>query len=176
MTASVQLLSDTIDAGQEAFVIQTPLATFIYHKEGGGFSHLIDVDGNDWIGYAPGDGPAGEYRGIPNMVFRGSEGGFFHPGHTGSKGSSTQVVVADPHLVSLVTTSCDGCWQVRWDLFAAFARMRVLRVNGADPGYWFLYEGTPGGSFDPARSRSIRSSGENLPLSEPWAADVSAPA
>ena len=73
MTASVQLLSDTIDAGQEAFVIQTPLATFIYHKEGGGFSHLIDVDGNDWIGYAPGVGPAGEYRGIPNMVFRGAE-------------------------------------------------------------------------------------------------------
>ena len=62
MTASVRLGADILDEGQEAFVVETPAATYCYHKEGGGFSSLVDRDGRDWIGYRAGDGPAGEYR------------------------------------------------------------------------------------------------------------------
>jgi hypothetical protein len=175
MAGSVQLLADIEDAGQEAFVIQTPSARYVYHKEGGGFRRLIDRDERDWIGYGPGGGPAGEYRGIPNMVFRGDQGGFFHPGHTGTRASSTELLGDEPEAVSLLTTSCNDRWQVRWDIFATYARMTVLRVDAEDPEYWLLYEGTPGGGFDPDRSLCLRSSGESTPLTEPWETELPDP-
>jgi len=176
VNAPVGLKADIVDEGQEAFVIETPAATYCYHKEGGGFSSLIDGDGRDWISYRPGDGPAGEYRGIPNMVFRGADRGYLHPGHTGTKGSSTELLEDCPGAISLQTTSGDGKWQVRWDVFAAFARMRVLRTDRDDPDYWFLYEGTPGGDFDPDASLCVRCTGESEPLSRSWEVDLPSPA
>jgi hypothetical protein len=62
---------------QESFKIETPNGTYYYHKQGAGFASIFDKDGNDWLGYRPGDGPAGEYRGIPNM---GYPEGYCHPG------------------------------------------------------------------------------------------------
>ncbi|MHC4699349.1 MAG: FG-GAP repeat domain-containing protein, partial [Planctomycetota bacterium] len=40
--------------GQESFKIETPEATYYYHKQGAGFASIIDKDGNDWLGYSPG--------------------------------------------------------------------------------------------------------------------------
>jgi hypothetical protein len=55
------------DEGWESFMIESQNATYYYHKDCAGFSSLEDADGNDWIGYTPGGGSAGEYRGIPNL-------------------------------------------------------------------------------------------------------------
>lgn len=165
---SIRVAPNGVDEGQESVVIETPMATYFYHKEGAGFSSLLDADGRDWIGYAPGNGPAGEYRGIPNMVFRGSERGFFHPGHTGAKGSTTKLLEMGSERASLQSTSGDGKWQVRWDIDDRCARMTVLRVDPDDPHHWFLYEGTPGGRFAPDASRWMRSTGETGSLHDAW--------
>ena len=69
----------TVDEGQTSYRIATEIGEWYYHKNGGGFSSLDDVDGNDWIGYQQGGGSSGEYRGIPNLVF---PEGHFHPGST----------------------------------------------------------------------------------------------
>ena len=176
MTEQVWIDDAAADECQEAFLVKTPGATYYYHKEGGGFSSLVDRDGRDWIGYQPGGGPTGEYRGIPNMVFRGAEGGFFHPGHSGDRGSQTKLLSAEPNAATLLTTSCDGLWQVQWDVYPRYARMRVLRTNPEDPNYWFLYEGTPGGVFNPEASLCARSTGDRTPLTEAWEADLPSPA
>jgi hypothetical protein len=176
MTERVHIRGTVVEDDHEALVVETSTATYHYDMEGGGFSSLLDRDGRDWIGYRPGDGPAGEYRGIPNMVFRGEAGGFFHPGHTGDMGSVTQLVAESPEAVTLKTTSANGLWQVQWDIYPGHARMRVLRTNPDDGAYWFLYEGTPGGAFEPERSLCVRCTRESTPLSEPWEADLPSPA
>jgi len=176
MSNVVRVIDGVIDEGQEAIAIETAAATYYYHKEGGGFSSLIDRDGRDWISYRPGDGPAGEYRGIPNMVFRGEKGGFFHPGHAGEKGSETRLLETGPERASLLTTSANGRWQVRWDVDAECARMTVLRIDPEDGTYWFLYEGTPGGVFEPGRSLCGRCTGEVGGLKESWEEDLPSPA
>ena len=38
--------------------------------------------------------------------------------------------------------------------------------------YWFLYEGTPGGSLEPNSDFMIRPDGTETPLSESWEADL----
>ena len=176
MTEQVRVGATAADEGQEVFVVETPAATYYYHKEGGGFSSLVDRDGRDWIGYQPGGGPAGEYRGIPNLVFRGAEGGFFHPGHAGEKGSQTQLLSAGDGAVTLLTTSGDDQWQVQWDIYPRYARLRVLRTHPEDPNYWFLYEGTPGGVFDADTSLCVRCTGESSTLAQAWEADLPSPA
>lgn len=80
--AWVRVTGGIIHQGQESFRIETPTATYYYHQEGAGFSGLVDGEERDWIGYSPQKGSAGEYRGIPNLVFRRPGNGphFFHPG------------------------------------------------------------------------------------------------
>ena len=175
MSSDVRVEDGVMDEEQKAVVIETAAATYYYHKEGGGFSSLIDRDGRDWISYRPGDGPAGEYRGIPNMVFRGEKGGFFHPGHAGEKGSETRLLESGPERASLLSTSVNGRWQVWWDIYPECARMTVLRTDPEDSNYWFLYEGTPGGAFELERSRCGRCTGEIGSLEERWEADLPSP-
>ena len=173
MVDGIQVDEAGFDEGQPAILVQTATAAYAYHKEGAGFSSLLDVDGRDWIGYAPDNGPAGEYRGIPNMVFRGSEEGAFHPGH---RGAQTELLVADRDRVSLQSISRNGRWQVQWDISERCARMTVLRVDAADPRHWLLYEGTPGGQFAAQTSRCLRSSGASGTLNEAREEDLPASA
>ena len=170
------LRRDRLEDGHEACVIVTPAATYHYDLTGGGFAHLIDVDGRDWISYRDGGGPAGEYRGIPNMVFRGAQRGYFHAGHRDARASSTEILEAGPERVVLESTSGDSRWQVRWTVDAREAHLQVLRSDADDPTYWFLYEGTPGGSFDPRASRCVRSTGESADLAQAWEAELASPA
>ena len=58
-------VAETVDEEQESFRVETPLATWFYHRRGAGFSSLEDADGNDWIGFRPDGGSAGNFRGIP---------------------------------------------------------------------------------------------------------------
>lgn len=134
-------LTNATDEGFAAFKIATPRAIYYYHKAGGGFSSLVDEAGIDWINWNASPGNAGDFRGIPNMVHP-NDGGFFHPGRT----TSTSRVISKGTLkVTFESTSNDGLWKTRWEIFSDFARMTVLKAAGK---YWFLYEGTPGGVLD----------------------------
>ena len=168
-------VSEVVHHGQPSYRITTPTATWVYHREGAGFSSLFDPRGNDWLAYRPTGGAAGHYRGIPNAVFRRNQDGnnFFHPGHTGPKGSITTLAVAEPDRVILRSRSRDGRWTCEWEILPDRARLRMSDVPRDDNGYWFLYEGTPGGRFEPS-DLCLRPGGLTSPLSERWEESLSA--
>jgi hypothetical protein len=141
------VVQEFIDHGQASYRIVTPSATWVYDREGAGFSSLFDTAGNDWISYRPTGGAAGNFRGIPNAVFRRNQDGnnFFHPGHAGPKGSVTTLMQPTPDRVVLRSRSRDGRWSCEWEILPDRARLRMTGVPADDNGYWFLYEGTPGG-------------------------------
>lgn len=128
-----------VDEGQPSVHVAADGAEWFYHLQGGGFSSLVDADGNDWISYRTAAGSAGAYRGIPNAVH---PQGHFHPGTTTS---TTTVASSGPLRTVIESTAAGGRWKVRWELFPTIARMTMV---AADDDYWFLYEGTPGGSID----------------------------
>lgn len=131
------------------FVVNTPTATYYYDRRGGGFSRIIDPNGNDWVGFrmepwnAYPASAASAYRGLPNSVFGGSEAGAGHPGHNHCES------VVNQNQITSKTPS--GKWQWTWTFNDSTARLQMDAVDPEHP-YWFLYEGTPGGSFDVANS------------------------
>jgi hypothetical protein len=164
--------------GQKSFRIETPTAVYLYHRSGAGFAALIDAGGNDWIGYRPGGGSAGEYRGIPNVRPAG-----FHPGYTES---TSRIAQQDAHHVRIVSERLDGSWGCTWDIGAASATLtltgggpsddRPSRTGSEAPApYWVLYEGTPGGVLRPEEDSLVLSSGEVRRLSESWDEPLPAP-
>jgi hypothetical protein len=156
--------------GQESFKINTPSATYYYHKQGAGFASIEDRSGNDWLSYNPGVGQAsnsgsgGKYRGIPNM---GHPEGYCHPG---SDKCTIRLLSPGPVKAAIVSQSEDGKWACRWDVFPYFARMTVLKVSHP---YWFLYEGTPGGKLDEESDYCVRSDGTRTAASVRWDGDIS---
>lgn len=134
--------------GADHFIITTPSATYYYDQAGGGFSRLIDRAGNDWISFRcePWDeypaSAASAFRGLPNFVFGSEDSGAGHPGHERCRSEQ----ISDR---SIRTTSKSGRWQWEWTFHDDYAEVTMLKTDPDHP-YWFLYEGTPGGSFDPA--------------------------
>ena len=94
--------------------------------------------------------------------------GHFHPGATSS---TTTLVHAGPLTTQLESTTADG-WAIRWDIFAQHATATVL---AAPANYWFLYEGTPGGSLDGSTDTITRSGGQTTALSSGWVEDLADP-
>lgn len=135
--------------GAPHFMVRTPSATYYYDRPGGGFSRLIDPEGNDWVQFKrePWDtypaSAASAFRGIPNLVYRSEDGGAGHPGHARCTSR-----LSGPNQIT--TTSLSGKWQWTWTFFPEHARLDVQRLD-PEHAYWFLYEGTPGGTFEPAR-------------------------
>ncbi len=132
--------------GRSHYKIETPKITYYYDVKGGGFSRIIDDEGNDWISFKmdpwdeyPGSA-AGAFRGLPNMVFEGNDGGAGHPGH-----DKCNSWIQDKKIV---TESLSGKWKWSWEFFEDHAVLEVLSLD-TTRAYWFLYEGTPGGTFDP---------------------------
>lgn len=162
----VRVHTDAEDEGQESFKIVARGATYFYHKKGAGFSSLLDADGDDWLGFRPKGGSAGNYRGIPNLVH---PEGYFHPGSTNC---TTTLTARGPLKVTLESASQDGKWKCRWEIYPAFARLTVLKC---DRPYWFLYEGTPGGELDLDADYCVRSDGRRTPASDKWTGDLPAP-
>jgi len=166
----VALTESVEDEGQDSFKVATQNATYYYHKLGAGFSSMVDVDGQDWLGYHPGGGSAGEYRGIPNM---GHPEGYCHPG---KEISSSRVVGQGPLRVSILSESNDGRMACRWDVFPEYARLTVSRMRTP---YWFLYEGTPGGNpggkLDEENGYCVSSTGERTPIGQEWEGDIADP-
>ncbi len=135
------------DEGQACFRIETPYATFFFQKESGGFSSILDRQGNDWIGFRHSRQPQGPalaasaYRGLPNLLNDCPYEGVGHPGarsvHSRQINDSTLYVI-----------SKNGRMEYTWTFTSTMAYMTLL-VPGTRCPYWFLYEGTPGGRFDP---------------------------
>lgn len=146
-TANLKLnITEVIYEGKPHFVIKTKSITWYFDKQGGGFSRMIDNEGNDWISFSrePWDeypaSSASSFRGIPNLVFKGDDGGAGHPGH--------EKCNSEIDGNKILTTSNSGLWTWTWEFFDDYAQFEILN---ADPNqaYWFLYEGTPGGNYDP---------------------------
>ncbi|MEL6844903.1 MAG: VCBS repeat-containing protein, partial [Bacteroidota bacterium] len=135
--------------GSPHYVIHTESLTYYYDQTGGGFSRIIDRQGNDWISFKR--EPWGEYpasaaaafRGLPNLVYQGEDDGAGHPGHQKCK----SWLEGD----QIVTQSLSGDWKWTWEFGEDYARLRILQTDQDRP-YWFLYEGTPGGKFAPAQT------------------------
>ena len=142
-------INETTYEDRPHFMVATPAATYYYDQRGGGFSRIIDPNGNDWVGFrmepwnAYPASAASAYRGLPNSVFGGSEAGAGHPGH-----DHCQSVVDRNQITS---TSQSGKWRWTWTFTDSTARLQMDEVDAEHP-YWFLYEGTPGGRFDVANS------------------------
>lgn len=134
--------------GREHLSVQTKTAVYLYDPVAGGFSSILDREGNDWVAYADDPAPsypasAGtSYRGLPNLVYGGDDDGAGHPGF--AKCESRVVGRNQIH-----TFSISGEWAWTWTFYPNAARLDVLKVP-AERKYWFLYEGLVGGEFRPA--------------------------
>jgi len=128
------------------YVVKTFAATYYLDMAGGGFSRIIDNQGNDWVGYK--NNPWGKYpesaasafRGVPNLVHGGSDSGAGHPGHDKC---SSQLIGKNKILVK----SLSGLWEWQYTFFDNYVILDVLKTD-QNRTYWFLYEGTPGGLYD----------------------------
>lgn len=152
----VSFKDGVVDEGQESFEIRTDRATYLYQKAGCAFSSLIDRDGNDWISYKPQGGPKGHYRGIPNM-------GYETFGHPGYDTGLSKLVSESPSLAKFESTTTDGAWEVEWNIHPTHATMTAHQI--AAP-VWLLYEGTPGGKFNPKTQFMFFSDGTRVACSE----------
>jgi hypothetical protein len=140
---AIILTASVMRQGLDCVKIETPSATYYYDKKGAGFASLLDRQGLDWLSFRPTGGFAGNFRGIPNL------GPCCHPGnpdsHDGPAMSTTTTQMSATH-VRLRSTGNGGMLDVTWDIFPGHATLTVTKM--ANQGYWFLYEGTPGGRLD----------------------------
>jgi hypothetical protein len=164
----LEVADDVPDEEQLCYRIATADATYYFQKDAGGFSSLLDRDGNDWISFHPFGGSDGIYRGIPNLVYPDN---IYHPGH---RNCVSTLEYAGPLRATIRSVSKDGLWECRWGIYPHHARLTVLR--SAPKAYWFLYEGTPGGAIDYETDFSVRSNGTRLPAGQSWQnQDIPAP-
>lgn len=153
--------------GFETFRIANDDGVYFYHKSGGGFASLIDVDENDWIGWNPAAKGAGDFRGVPNMVHP-NDGGHFHPGRATVESGYTR---RGPLKATIRSSTIDGLWTTQWEIYPQYARLTVLKI-ATGKKYWFLYEGTPGGNLELATDLVVHSDGTTTTAGESWTGDL----
>lgn len=158
-TASQVLLSETECAGQAAYRIHTPVATYTLQVENGGLASLLDPEGEDWISYSRSVGSSGEYRGIPNIKH---PDGYLHPG---KKNAQCFLLSDGPLCCQIYVRTLDEKCEALWLFTPQFAQLTLLRVPTP---YWFLYEGTPGGALDEEEGYIVRSNGIQTPAGKRW--------
>jgi hypothetical protein len=146
---------------QDSYRIETPTATYYFHKQGGGYASLIDREGLDWISYRPNGGSAGSYRGIPNIK---NPEDYFHPG---SVNAQSKILNQGPICCIIHTQTLNGECEAIWEVFPFYATMTLLK---APKPYWFLYEGTPGGKLEEMDGFIVRSDGTQTPAGKAWEA------
>src|SRR5262249_12819405 len=155
----------------ECWKIETPSGTYLFGKRGAGFASILDPAGHDWISYRHGGKALGEYRGLPKC---GQPVKFFHCGYgfgpyTNDNWFTSTLTVQKPDHARIhaetrrLDAACD------WDFYPAHATLTLERC-GTD-GFWFLYEGTPGGGLDVTNDYTIRPANDQIKraaLTEPW--------
>lgn len=156
-TPLVTVDQNSSDQDMDAIKITSENSTYYLQKANGGFSTILDADGNNWLGYndTPGSESAGEYRGLPN--------GIFHPGS--AHGGVVTVISTGPLKSSIQVADTAGT--IRYDFYPTFTRATVVSTTSP---YWFLYEGTPGGSLD-ANDYTVRSDGTVTSAQASWEED-----
>ena len=162
-TPLVTTVDDVVDESQFSVHVTTAAGEYFYQKDAGGFSSLLDTQGNDWIDFHPTGGSSGNFRGIPNLVY---PEGHFHPGATTS---ITTLRHSGPLKTTLHSVTTDGLWEALWEIYPRRATMTVLAANAP---YWFLYEGTPGGTLEPASDFVVRATGQTDLTSAIWDGDL----
>ena len=127
--SSALTITDGTDEGMAAFVITTQRATYYYQKDAGGFSSIVDNQGNDWVSHNStyGSNASSEYRGLPNFVAGSSDAGAGHPGF--DLCTSTQ-----QGANTIATTRKSGLWQWTWNFFETYAQVTMQQV---DPGHTY---------------------------------------
>lgn len=154
------------DEDQNTYKVETARGTYYYQKLGAAFSSLVDQGGADWMGYHPTGGAGGSYRGVPNMIH---PEGKFHPGSTES---TSTILIQGPLKIAIQSTTNDGKWQALWEFFPEYVRMTLLKH---DHDYWFLYEGTPGGTLDMTTDQVVRANGTTTLAAQSWNGDLAGP-
>lgn len=148
--------------GSSHFLIHTKYITYYYDKAGGGFSRIIDQEGNDWVGFKRepwGEYPASaasSFRGLPNLVYQGEDDGAGHPGHKKCKSWLEGNTI--------ITESLSGNWKWVWSFEDRHAKLEVLKA-APNRKYWFLYEGTPGGKYQ--AKNTYWGTGQHIPSFKP---------
>ncbi|MGE0730602.1 MAG: hypothetical protein AB7O92_19095 [Acidimicrobiia bacterium] len=163
-------VTDTSDEGQAAFKISTPRADWYLQKQGASFSSVVDADGVDWVGYHPGNGFDGEFRGIGQLTDE-----YFHPGGTQTGGVIRDEAASGPLKAVFDATSTNG-WTQRFEVYPTFVRATVTPpASGGSTPWWYLYEGSPNGdTFIKAGGTGTvtRSDGYSGPFATPWDIDL----
>ena len=75
---SGQIITEKEYLNRPHFEITTQTDTYLFDRAGGGFSSIKDKEELEWIGFKPGNGSvpgsaAADFRGLPNLVFRGND-------------------------------------------------------------------------------------------------------
>lgn len=130
--------------------IETKTATYFYDPTAGGFSSILDANGNDWVAFQ--DQPWNEYpassassfRGLPNLVHNGDDKGVGYPGH---KKCSSQIIGNQ-----IQTSSQSEQWAWTWTFYESYAKLDITKA-ASDQAYWFMYAGTAGGTYSPKVTR-----------------------
>jgi len=170
-TQPLRVSEVTLFGDMDCLRIETPSATYVYGKRGGGFASILDPEGHDWISYRHGNKALGEYRGLPKC---GQPTKYFHCGYgfgqyTNSNPFTTTFKTIAPYHTRVHSETSDGAAACDWDFFPTHATMTLLKIPGH---YWFIYEGTPGGKLDAEEDFVIRPGNRKTPLTEPWVDDV----
>ena len=100
---------------------------------------------------------------IPNAIFPESK---FHPG---ALDAVSTLQSKGPLKVTIRTVTGDGKWECLWEFYPRYATMTMVKN---DHGYWFLYEGTPGGTLETGVDFMYRSDGTKNFLYDQWASDI----
>jgi hypothetical protein len=172
VTTLVSLTDNVTWEGQSSYQIDTASLSggtttrFYYQKAAGAFASMIDKQSRDWIGFHTSGGYAGDFRGIPNLIY---PEGQFHPGNAQS---SSVILSQGPLRLRIQSTTSDNLWQCIWDVFPDYARMTLVKKAH---NYWFLYEGPPGGTMENS-DYGMQSNGTSVNLlSTIWRGDLPHP-
>lgn len=142
-------MEETVYEERPHFLVRTPSLDYYYDVQGGGFSRIIDKEGNDWINFRMepwGTYPASaasSFRGLPNLVFQQADDGAGHPGH--------DICISWVKSRRIISESRSGLWKWSWEFHDSYAILDIIKTD-PERSYWFLYEGIPGGSYNPGHS------------------------
>ncbi len=142
------MITETMHQDIPHFKVRTPSATYLISRESGGASSIIDKDGIDWVKHSkPYEGKQtmgsdAEWRGVPQMVFQGVDGGVGHP--VGRDMCIVEKVAEN----QIDVTSKSGLWEFSWTFKEDYAVFSVEKTDSSR-AYWFLYEGPVAGNFNP---------------------------
>ena len=134
--------------GTEHFKVRTSNATYYLEKQSGGFSGILDMNGTDWIQFRKSDSASvprsadSDFRGLPNLVHGGEQGGVGHPGFD-------QCISKITNDSTISVTSKSGKYAFDW-IFSPESAILIIQKADTMRNYWFLYEGPIAGKYNPA--------------------------